>query len=393
MLGGLSLASSGFISATTAATLVADDLTGGPAASGLTLAAAILGTSAGTTLLSGAMLRFPSAWCLVASYLVAALGASAIVIAIFLRLFPLLVVGMFVLGTGQSATPLSRYVLADLHPPGQRGRALSLAVWMGTAGAIVGPNLLGPGSSLSARFEWPAYSALYALVIALFLAAAMLYAVFLVPSVALRQVAERSSAEELPGPSLLRLAREPRVRVAISSLLGGHVVMVLIMAMTPLDLQGRGHALAAVGLVISAHVIGMYAFAPVFGWLVDRFGPGLVLLVSQAALVLAAAGAATANTHTLSMVMLFLLGIGWNLGFVAGSTLLTSGFERRTRVALQGRVDTLVWISAALASASSSLLVEALGYPGLCWLALALMIVPITVLLESGDHISMVGAR
>ena len=47
---------------------------------------------------------------------------------------------------------------------------------------------------------------------------------------------------------------------------------------------------------------------------------------------------------------LFLLGYGWNLGFVAGSALLTRGLGLAERTRVEGLTDSLIWSSAAAAS-------------------------------------------
>ena len=387
LLGGLTLASTAFIASTSTVTLVAYQLTGGAAASGLTLAAGILGTSAGTTLLSSAMTRLPRSLCLALSYLLAALGAAAVVLAIVTRSFPLLIGGMLVMGCGQAATPLTRYVMAELFNPEQRGRALSLAVWIGTVGAVVGPSLMGPSASLSGRLGWPEHSVLYVLVTALFLLAALLYVLVLGRQPQLRAPAACGDTSRTP---LGQVLANPQVQVAVSTLVVGHVVMVLIMAMTPLHLQGSGHHLGAVGLVMSAHVVGMFGFAPLFGWLVDRWGSVPVISLGLILLVGAGSGAALTTSHAASMAALFVLGVGWNLGFVAGSALLTRGFDgdERVRVSLQGRVDTLIWMAAAAASASSSLVLSWLGYPGLCWLAITLVSIPALLLAINHGRIS-----
>ena len=116
------------------------------------------------------------------------------------------------------------------------------------------------------------------------------------------------------------------VFVAIVALVVSQFVMVLIMTMTPLHMTDYGHDLSAVGLVLSAHIAGMYAFAPISGRLTDRFGSPTVIYGGMAILAVAGVLAAIAPADDrVLLVALFLLGFGWNLGYVAGSALLTSG--------------------------------------------------------------------
>jgi MFS family permease len=184
------------------------------------------------------------------------------------------------------------------------------------------------------------------------------------------------------GASLSTLARRPSVVAAIVGLIAGQVVMVLVMTMTPLHMTSHGHDLGAVGVVISAHVFGMFALSPVSGRLTDRFGSLPVMVVGL--VIVGASSALSAVTPSdadlLLTVPLFLLGFGWSLGFVAGSTLLTRGLSIRERTRLQGWTDALIWSSAAMASLSSGIVVAAASFAALGLLGAALVLVPLWIL-------------
>src|SRR5690606_19504070 len=77
---------------------------------------------------------------------------------------------------------------------------------------------------------------------------------------------------------------------------------------------------------------------------------------------------------------LFLLGFGWNLGFVAGSTLLSSGLASAERTRIQGFADALIWCSAAAASLGSGVVQTVAGYTALCVVGLVLAVAPALVL-------------
>jgi MFS family permease len=159
----------------------------------------------------------------------------------------------------------------------------------------------------------------------------------------------------------------------------GQVVMVIIMVSTPLHIHHHGSDLGIVGLVMSAHTLGMFALSPLTGRLVDRFGAIRVILSGMAVLGVAALGAAygpSASTVWL-VVVLFGLGYGWNLAFVSGSSLLTVGLPADTRSRIQGRVDSLTWGSAALASVSSGVIYQATDYTMISIIGLALLVVPV----------------
>jgi MFS family permease len=184
------------------------------------------------------------------------------------------------------------------------------------------------------------------------------------------------------------------VPVAIISLVTVQVVMVLIMTMTPLHMTMHGHGLTAVGLVISAHTFGMFALSPLSGRLTDRFGSirvvvaGLVVVAVSAVL----AAAAPADGGALLFLALFLLGYGWNLGYVAGSTMLTTGLPLAERTRIEGVTDSLIWSSAAAASLGSGLVVAAASYAVLGLLGAALVIVPVWIVLARRRAVEAIGS-
>jgi MFS family permease len=164
------------------------------------------------------------------------------------------------------------------------------------------------------------------------------------------------------------------------------VVMVLIMTMTALHLTDHGHGLETVGFVLSAHTFGMFALSPISGRLTDRFGSPRVIAAGLATLGVAALLAALAppDGGFLLTIALFLLGYGWNLGFVAGSAMLTAGLVLGERTRVQGVADGLIWSTAALASLSSGVVVAEASYTALGLLGMALLTVPAVLLVARG---------
>ena len=161
---------------------------------------------------------------------------------------------------------------------------------------------------------------------------ALLYAIFLRPDPSTLVYEESHAEESARTSSALPSLPPPGVRIALAVLVVGHMVMVLIMTMTPLNLKLAGHGLGAIGFVMSSHIIGMFVFSPVTGRLVDRWGRLPVIVLGQAHLLVAAVSAllTPASDVGLMAFALFLLGLGWNLGFVAGSALLSSGLTCAT---------------------------------------------------------------
>jgi len=142
--------------------------------------------------------------------------------------------------------------------------------------------------------------------------------------------------------------------------------------------------------VISGHTFGMYALSPVSGRLTDRFGSPTViatgLTVTASASILAAV--APPDGGVLLFLALFLLGYGWNLGFVAGSTMLTHGVDVADRTRLQGAADSLIWSSSALASLGSGIVLAYASYAALGLLGAALVVIPLWIIVSRRPALS-----
>jgi MFS family permease len=159
----------------------------------------------------------------------------------------------------------------------------------------------------------------------------------------------------------------------------------VIMAMTPLHMTAHGHDLTAVGFVISGHTAGMFAFSPISAWIAGRIGFVGAILLGVLVLGVASFMAALAppDGGAFLFIALFLLGYGWNLGFVAGSALLTTGVEAGDRTRTEGFADSLVWGSSAVASLASGLVLAAAGFSALGLVAAAMLVLPVWAVLAT----------
>ena len=164
----------------------------------------------------------------------------------------------------------------------------------------------------------------------------------------------------------------------------GILVMIGVMALTPVHIRGAGHdaphTLRIVGLVLSFHIAGMFAFSPVFGWLTDKLGRRPVIFAGIALLLAACALAGSAGHDPTRLAAgLMVLGLGWSATMVAGSTLLSESIPVELRASAQGLSDLVMGLAGALAGAVSGVIVEAWGYPTLTMFA-ALATAPLIVL-------------
>lgn len=365
---GVAAMNTAMAGASTAATLIASDALGS-GWSGLPGAAGVLGTALGTLSAGTLIARRGSRVVLVGMYGCAVAGALVAFAAAVHAVLVVLLLGMLLLGLGNGAAQLSRYLAAELYPAGRRGFALSLIVWAGTVGAVVGPALIAPGAGLAGWLGFPSLAGpvLVAAVVTAFAAAAS----SVTRRVEVTPVTTRFSVDAL---------RRPAVLTPLVSMVCAQLTMVAVMTMTPLQLHANGHGLTAVGLVLSAHMVGMFALAPLSGRIADRWGGRVAIQAGIGCLVVAAV-AAVGSSRTAGLSMsLFLLGYGWNLVFVGGSSMLSRDLPPGERLRLQGAVDAVVWGSSAFASLGAGALFGLGGYPLVVAAAGVLALTPVAFL-------------
>ncbi|GAB3907145.1 MFS transporter [Kibdelosporangium lantanae] len=353
--------------ATTAGTLIAGDV--GPAAwSGLPSAANVLGTALGTLLAARLTGLHGRRRALLTGYGLGTLGTATAFLGAAVGSLTFLLLGTVLLGVGNGAAQLSRYLAADLYPPERKGFALSAVVWAGTVGALAGPLLIAPAAAFARSLGLPELSGpvLFAVVA---VAGSLVAAVVLPPD----EVKDQRRPE---GWSVLR---RPELRLPLTAMVVAQVVMVAVMTMTPPQLHHLGHSLDTVGWILSAHIFGMFALSPVTGKFADRFG-GRVTVGAGVAVLAAATGLAFAfpESHTTGLpIALFLLGYGWNLMFVGGSSLLS----RTLPTGSQGAVDAVVWGSSVLGSVGAGQLFGSGGYALVAGIAAVVALLPVVALL------------
>jgi predicted MFS family arabinose efflux permease len=391
---GVALGSTGHIAAVTVATIVAQDMLGSPTLAGAPSSTVVLGAAAGALLLSSVMARRGRRIGLAGGYAIGVFGALIAALAVLTRSFPLLLGGTFLIGFGNSSNLLSRYAAADLVPIARRASAIGFVVWGSTVGSVVGPWLVPISSELAKGVGLPSLVGPYLVPVLFVGAAAVLSFALLRPDpTALADESAIHHKTAAAAASLRELFDRPSVLAAIVALVIGQFTMVLIMTMTPLHMTSHGHGLAAVGLLLSAHTAGMYALAPVSGRLTERFGSVQTIFLGTAALIASGVLAAIAppDGGTILFAALFLLGFGWNLGFVAGSAMLSSGLAFADRTRLQGFADALIWSTSAVASLGSGVIVATAGYTGLSLLGAGLVAIPIIVLISQRGALTGAG--
>jgi MFS family permease len=312
-IGALGLAAGG-----SAGALLAEDMTGSTAWAGVPLGVLVLGSALGALLIARQTTRAGRPAGLILGYAIGTAGAALVVVAAAVDNFGLLLLGSAGLGAANAAIFLTRYAAAELGGEAGRGRALGLVFFATALGAVVSPNLLGPSGDLAEALGLPRLAGLYIVAMAAFVAAALVLARLLRHS-------RRVSAAGGVTRADLRVGLR-RARVALLVLAGANVIMVAVMAIAPVHLVAHGHSLHFVGIVVSIHVLCMFAPSPLTGWLADRAGSAAVAVLG--AVLLAAAGLGGAlldmSDGTVMTGVLAVLGVGWNAGVVGGSTMLAA---------------------------------------------------------------------
>jgi MFS family permease len=165
----------------------------------------------------------------------------------------------------------------------------------------------------------------------------------------------------------------------MAAMIFGQLVMVMLMVITPLHMRGHEHTLSSISFVISTHVVGMYAFSVISGRLADRWGRSPVIAAGGAILILACLSA-TLSPQVLPMSLaLFLLGLGWNFCFVAGSSLLSDRLSPSERARTQGFNDLLIGLVSAAGGLSSGIVFAAIGYGAMAVVGAAAAIIPLVL--------------
>jgi MFS family permease len=361
--------------------LLAFELSGTEALSGVSATAATLGAAAAAFAIAASTGRGRRPG-LVGGYVVGALGALVAVLAAVRGSFPLHVAASVAFGAASAANLQGRYAVTDLAADDRRASELSIVVWATTVGAVLGPNLTGPGARVAAALAIPPLAGPYLFSAAVFVAAALVQWVGLSPDPLL--VARARTAEAGGAPSAGRRGSWGRLRtdpVALAALLGmaaAHAVMVGVMVMTPVHLGAHGHDIEVVGLTISLHIAGMYALSPIIGRLTDALGARPMLLAGFVQLAFAGlvAGRTEPGMPSAFTLGLVLLGTGWSFALIAGSALLTEAVAEPERPAAQGVSDLAMNLAGGAAGIASGVTVGLAGFEVMAMGSLVILVVP-----------------
>lgn len=361
-------------------TVVAADLSQSESLAGLPATMATLVQSLMALPMGILMGRMGRRFGLTVSYSVGLMGALLGIFAILQGQFWLLLLSSACIGAGRSGADQSRFAAGDLFPDGERARMIGRVVFAGTIGAIFGPLLVGPGGQLAESFGLDVNIGPWLIATGFFIAATLITATLLRPEPMkiARELAgeEKKKKNDVPETtrSILEMLRIPGVQLAVLSMLISQAVMVTLMVITPLHMAHHDYGTGDISLVISAHTLGMFGLSALTGRLIDRFGAIHMMMMGALTLIVSAIVSPLSTDMFFLLTGLFLLGLGWNFGYIAGSSLLSDVLRGEERSRMQGANDMLVAGAAALGSFSSGPLFSVGGYVAVAGVGLVVTI-------------------
>lgn len=385
IIGALFAAQSLFSAATivsfTLTAIIAADLSGSDSVAGL---------PSTLTLAGRALLAYPIGWLLdrigrrlglSLGYLLGLVGVLVSAVSIMNGSFFGFLAGSLLIGGSRASSEQSRYVAAEVYPADRQSKAIGLIVFAGTVGAIGGPLLVEMSADTAEGMGFNYYAGPFILASLFLLIAAGIVFVLLHPDpqqIGLR-IAELTAAKKvmaektLAGPAgesaisfdlpdsmaekqsrpIRQIFSHPLPRLAVLSMTVGQLVMAMLMVITALHMDHNGHDTGSISLVIMAHTLGMFGLSGVTGWLVEQVGRRIMIAAGSVILLVSCVLAPISTGVPLLALALFLLGLGWNFCFVAGSSLLSAQLEAAERGRAQGAGDVAVAIGAGAGSLGS----------------------------------------
>ncbi len=316
---------------------------------------ALLGVPVTLGLLGRAVFSFPLGWLtdkvgrrrgLAVGFLTSSLGALLAFAAVVQQSLPMFLVATFLMGMGRASQDQSRYAAAEVSTPDRRAKAISLIVFAGVIGALIGPVLIESSNNLADSIGVGSLAGPLLLGSVLTVLASLTLFTMLRPDPMIIgwQILHDVGVEpEVPHETTLersrRLIAKPGVRLAVTSMLVSQTVMVMLMAIMPVHMSLNDYTTGTISWVIMAHTLGMFGPSIFTGWLIERFGR-LPLMASGALILISSAMLAPTSVGLpILLVSMFLLGAGWNFCYIAGSSLFADSLGATGRGRSQGLAE------------------------------------------------------
>jgi MFS family permease len=377
----------GLAAGITVGALLAQQMIGTDAFSGLPAALFTIGSAAAAFIVGRLSQRYGRRTGLTIGFMSGGLGALGVVISAITNSILLLFVSLFIYGAGTATNLQARYAGTDLASQNQRATAISFILVSTTVGAFAGPNLVDVMGDFASSIGVPALAGPFILSGTAFIIAGLIIFFMLRPDpfliVKMLESSKNKQINKLSITNSNQSNDKRGIAIGAAVMILTQLVMIAIMTMTPVHMKHHGHGLSEIGLVIGVHIGSMYLPSLITGVLVDKIGRTVMIIASGITLLLAGiiAAIAPSDSMLLLVIALSLLGIGWNFGLISGTTILVDSTESSTRAKTQGTIDVLIALAGASGGAMSGMIVAYSSYTVLSFAGgiLSLMLVPVVV--------------
>jgi MFS family permease len=319
-------------------------------------------------------------------FLAAAAGCSMTALATDTDSVPLVILGFALTGAASGIALLIRTAAGDMYPPARRARGISYVLFGSVFGAILGPSVFGPMFA-GKEVEAGALTTPWLVAAGISLLALALVALVRPDP---KRIAELIAAEDpaaappQPAAPLAEILVRPGVRPAMLTALASFGVMVSVMNLSGyVVVEHHHHGQSDVFPIIGAHVFGMYALVLVVGTLIDRIGRPPALVAGLALMAASTIGLIWVESVFATAVLLFGLGVGWNISFVAATAQLADRTSASERGRLLGFNDTLSALLGACLALAGGYALDSIGVAALAIGATAIVAAPILWLLPA----------
>lgn len=310
----------------------------------------------------------------------AVFGGLVGVWALFTGSFFLLSIAHLAIGAALACYQFFRFAAAETVSAEWRPVAISLILTSGLIAAFVGPQVFIIAKDMLAPVPLAgAYAALAALSLIGLIPLAL--TTLPVPAIGAPQSLKARFA------SLSVLKRQP-VRLAVGLGAVSQGIMVFLMVPTPLAMIGCGFSEATAGDVIRWHVVAMFAPSFFTGFLIKRFGVQPIAIFGLALLMASAVGALSGLTAVHFYGSLVLLGIGWNFGFIAATTMLANAVSEDEKALVQGANDTVIALVSTICAFAAGAIIAGFGWAVLSWGALLMLLAASVLFMQESRKIA-----
>jgi MFS family permease len=356
-----------------AGSLLVSSITKSEGLSGLAQTTSVLGAAIMALPLAKLTQRGGRRLALTFGYSSGVIGAGLAIFGGTQRILFFMLLGAFMVGAASASGYQARFAAIDLATSENRSKDLSFVVWGSTIGAVTGPNLMEPSGRFAEFLGLPKLVGPYFIAAFTLFLAVVVIQLFLKPDPYL--TANRADdgisqkKHQTTRAALAHIREFPKALFAIAAVAVGHLAMVSIMVMTPVHMAHHDVTLRIIGLVISVHILGTYAFSPVVGAISDKLGRirtiqiGIVILIVSALI----SGLAPHHDSLTLGIGLFLLGLGWSFTLIAGSTLLSEIVSIEMRPATQGASDLVMNLMGAGGAAVGGVIIGIFSFAALCY--------------------------